>query len=176
MASVRIYVKQQLRLDRLNFNQMQMFKLGNVGVAAVKNRLAAARGPTDGPAKPLSRLYAIRKSRQGYGNKRNLRRTGQMLGNFGVRTVSDKRAVASVSGLVYRDDEGRSFQAKTVEYRRKGAMKFRRPNTRDVAWYNHQREPWMVFSPRDAQKVHYAAGMMVKEMAPRLILQRWLNS
>ena len=55
MASVRIWQKKQVRLDRLNVKQTQMFKIGNVGVASVKNRLAAAQGPTDGAAKPLSR-------------------------------------------------------------------------------------------------------------------------
>ena len=35
MPSVRVYQKKQIRLDRLNFRQTQMFKIGNVGVAAV---------------------------------------------------------------------------------------------------------------------------------------------
>ena len=43
MASVRVYQKKEIRLDRLNFHQTQMFKLGTVGVAAVRNRLAAAQ-------------------------------------------------------------------------------------------------------------------------------------
>ena len=43
MASVRIWQKRQLRIDHLNFRQTQMFKIGTVGVAAVKNRLAASR-------------------------------------------------------------------------------------------------------------------------------------
>ncbi len=36
MPSIRVYQKKQIRLDRLNFRQTQMFKIGNVGVAAVK--------------------------------------------------------------------------------------------------------------------------------------------
>jgi len=55
MPSVRIYQKKEIRLDRLNFRQTQMFKIGTVGVAAVKNRLAAAQGPADSSAKPLTR-------------------------------------------------------------------------------------------------------------------------
>ena len=46
MPSIRVYQKKQIRLDRLSFRQTQMFKIGNVGVAAVKNRLAAAQGPS----------------------------------------------------------------------------------------------------------------------------------
>ena len=53
MPSVRIYHKKEIRLDRLNFRQHQMFKIGNVGVAAVKNRVMAAQGPDDGPARVL---------------------------------------------------------------------------------------------------------------------------
>ena len=65
MASIRIYQKKQIRLDRLSFRQSQMFKIGNVGVAAVKNRLAASQGPSDGPAKPLTKQYAIWKTKTG---------------------------------------------------------------------------------------------------------------
>ena len=72
MPSVRIYQKKQIRLDRLSFPQAQMFKVGNVGVAAVKNRLAAAQGPTDSSAKPLTKRYAIWKTKIGKGNRRNL--------------------------------------------------------------------------------------------------------
>lgn len=63
MPSIRIYQKKQIRLDRLKFRQTQMFKIGNVGVAAVKNRRAAAEGPTDGSAKPLTKRYAIWKTK-----------------------------------------------------------------------------------------------------------------
>jgi hypothetical protein len=85
MPSVRVYQKKQIRLDRLNFRQTQMFKIGNVGVAAVKNRLAAAQGPDDGSAKPLTKRYAIWKTKLGKGNRRNLMLSGDMLRNFMVR-------------------------------------------------------------------------------------------
>jgi hypothetical protein len=65
MPSVRIYQKKQIRLDRLSFPQAQMFKVGNVGVATVKNRMAAAQGPTDSSAKPLTKRYAIWKTKIG---------------------------------------------------------------------------------------------------------------
>lgn len=55
MPSVRVWQNKQLRLDLLNFRQSQMFKIGNVGVGAVKNRLSAALGPEDSPGKPLSK-------------------------------------------------------------------------------------------------------------------------
>ena len=67
MASVRVFYKKQVRIDQMNFRQQSMFKIGNVGVAAVKNRLAAAQGPTDSAAKPLTKRYAIQKTKIGKG-------------------------------------------------------------------------------------------------------------
>mgnify|MGYP001111607061 CR=1 FL=1 len=146
MPTVRVYFRKQLRLDRLNFKQRQMYELGSVGVAAVKQRLAAARGPTDAPAKPLTKRYAIYKTRLGKGNRRNLRLTGDLLDNFQVRTVSENRAKAMVS----------------------------REN-RTKAWVNQKLEAWMVFSPRNKQIVLEAARRMLAAMAPRLVLERALG-
>ncbi len=147
MASVRIYQKKEIRLDRLNFRQHQMFKIGNVGVAAVKNRLGAALGPSDAPAKPLTKRYAIRKTRLGRGNRRNLTLTGDMLRNFMVRTVSESRAKASLST-------------------RKDRIK---------AWINQKIEPWVVFSPKNKAAVLEAARRVVNEMKGRLLLERSLG-
>jgi hypothetical protein len=147
MASVRVYQKRQLRLDLLTFKQRQMYDLGMAGVAAVKERLAAAKGPTDGPAKPLKKSYAIWKTRQGKGNRRNLTLTGELLGNFTVRTVSDNQAKANVSS-------------------RKARIK---------AWANQKREQWMVFSPRNREAVKKAAQQMLEAMKPRLIIERALG-
>ncbi len=147
MASVRIYQKKEVRLDRLTVRQHQMFKIGNVGVAAVKNRLAAAQGPNDGSAKPLSRYYAIRKTKMGKGNRRNLTLTGDMLRNFQVRTVSEHKAKASNST-------------------RKDRIK---------AWITNKIEPWVVFSPKNREVVHQTARKILAEIAPRLLLERSLG-
>lgn len=147
MPTVRVYVRKQLRLDRLNFKQRQMYELGGVGVAAIKQRLAAARGPTDAPAKPLTKRYAIYKTRLGKGNRRNLRLTGDLLDNFQVRTVSENRAKATVST-------------------RKNRIK---------AWVNQKREPWMVFSPSNKLTVIEAARRILAAMTPRLVLERALG-
>jgi len=144
MASVRIWEKKQIRLDRLNVKQHQMFKIGNVGVAAVKNRVGAALGPSDAPAKPLTKRYAIRKTRLGKGNRRNLTFTGDMLRNFMVRTVSENRAKASLST-------------------RKDRIK---------AWVNQKIEPWVVFSPKNRAAVLEAARRVLNEMKGRLLMER----
>jgi len=147
MASVRIWQKKQIRLDRLNFKQHQMFKVGNVGVAAVKNRVGAALGPSDAPAKPLTKRYAIRKTRLGKGNRRNLTLTGNMLRNFMVRTVSENRARA---GLSTRKD-------------------------RIKAWVNQKIEPWVVFSPKNKAAVLEAARRVLNEMKSTLLIERALG-
>ncbi len=147
MASVRIYQKKVACLDRLNVKQAQMFKIGNVGLASVKNRLAAAQGPNDGAAKPLSRYYAIRKTKMGKGNRRNLMLTGDMLRNFQVRTVSENKAKASNST-------------------RKDRIK---------AWITNKIEPWVVFSPKNREVVHQTAQKILAEIAPRLAMERSLG-
>ena len=147
MASVRIYQKKEVRLDRLNIKQNQMFKIGNVGLASVKNRLAAAQGPNDGAAKPLSRYYAIRKTKMGKGNRRDLMLTGNMLRNFMVRTVSENKAKASNST-------------------RKERVK---------AWITNKIEPWAVFSPKNRAVVHQTAQQVLNEIAPRLAIERSLG-
>ena len=147
MAYVRIYQKKQIRLDRLSFRQSQMFKIGNVGVAAVKNRVAAAQGPDDGSAKPLTKRYAIWKTRLGKGNRRNLMLTGDMLRNFLVRTVNDNRATATNST-------------------RKDRIK---------TWVTNKIEPWVLFSPKNKTAVVDAANRVMREAAPRLVLEQSLG-
>ena len=147
MPSVRIYQKKQIRLDRLNFRQAQMFKIGNVGAAAVKNRLAAAQGPTDSSAKPLAQRYAIQKTKLGKGNRRNLSFTGDMLRNFMVRTVSDNKAKASNST-------------------RKDRMK---------AWITNKIETWITFSPKNRAAVLDAANRVLRESKARLLVEKALG-
>ena len=147
MASARIWEKKQIRLDRLNFKQHQMFKIGNVGVAAVKNRVQAALGPSDTPVKPLTKRYAIWKTKRGRGNRRNLTFTGDMLRNFQVRTVSEKMARA---GLSTRKD-------------------------RIKALVNQKLEPWVVFSPKNKAAVVEAARRVLNEMKGLLLLERMLR-
>ena len=147
MASVRVFYKKQIRIDHMTFRQQSMLKIGTVGVAAVKNRLAGAQGPTDSPAKPLTKRYAIQKTKLGRGNRRNLMMTGDMLRNFQVRTVSENRAKANNST-------------------RKDRLK---------AWLNQKIEPWVVFSPKNKVAVAEAARQVLQELKPMLILERALG-
>lgn len=125
-----------------------MLKLGTVGLAAVKNRLAAGLGPTDGPAKPLTKRYAIYKSKRLRRRAvRDLSLTGSMLGNLSVRTVSERAAKAALTSR---------------KERIKGLV-------------NMRREPWLVFSPRNRAAVLEAARRILREITPRLIVERLLG-
>jgi hypothetical protein len=160
VASVKIYVKKQIRVDRLNFNQRQMLKLGTVGVAGVIARAQSATNVADSAAKPLSRGYAIRKSKLRGGqklagavggsraitNKRDLTLTGSMLGNLKVRTVSENRASAGWSTL----------------------------KDRQKARNNERLEHFIDFSPRNTAKVVEAAERILgAELVPHLILEKF---
>jgi len=109
--------------------------------------VGAVLGPLDTPAKPLTKRYAIRKTRLGKGNRRNLTFTGDMLRNFMVRTVSENRARAALST-------------------RKDRIK---------AWVNQKIEPWVVFSPKNKAAVLEAARRVLNEMKSTLLLERALG-
>jgi hypothetical protein len=148
MPSVRIWFLKQLRVDHLNFRQLEMLKLGTVGLAAVKNRLAAGLGPNDAPAKPLTKRYAIYKSKRLRRRAvRDLSLTGSMLGNLSVRTVSERAA--------------------------KAALTSRKERMKGLA--NMRHEAWLVFSPRNRAAVLEAARRILREITPRLIVERFLG-
>jgi hypothetical protein len=76
---VSIYVKKQLRLDKLTISQQEMYRLGQVGLASIKSRVTAARGPNDSAAPRLKSKSWIRiKVAKGLKPVRDLRGTGRM--------------------------------------------------------------------------------------------------
>lgn len=142
--SVRIWQKRQLRLDALTFRQRDMVQIGSAGLLSVFKRLSNAQGPTDAPAKPLTKRYAIYKSRLHRGNRRNLSLTGKMLSNLKLRTVSDKQA--------------------------KAALTSRKERIKGLA--NAKREPWLVFSPINRRAVMQKAGQVLAEAKKRLVVAK----
>ncbi len=68
--SIRLHVKSGWKpLTQLTFAQEHMLKIGTVGVSSVQSRLRRAIGPNDGPAKPLGKAYAIKKTKLGLGRE-----------------------------------------------------------------------------------------------------------
>ncbi len=139
---VRIHVRRQVRLGHLNFEQFEMSQIGRVGLAAVKARIAAHTGPDDQPSKPLTRNYAIWKTRQGKGKYRNLRLTGAMLQNLTLRSVSENAARAG----------------------------FTTKKQRQKAQANTNIEPFVIFSPKNAIAVMAAAEKRFHEKIGRLVV------
>jgi hypothetical protein len=130
MASVRIWVKKQLNIGALSFNQRRMLGLMSVGLGEVLRRVKSATGPTDQPAKPLKPGYMRRKIRQyKKWGRRDLTLTGAMLQNLSVRTVSENKGMATVTS-------------------RKEKVK---------AWANMRREAWLVFSPANQEAIRKLA-------------------
>jgi len=146
MASIRVFVKKQIEVGRMNFGQKQMLKLGTVGLADVKRRISRAQNDQDAPSKPLTRRYAIRKSklrRVGFRgtNKRDLTFTGDLMRSWQVRTVSEAKAAATWSTL----------------------------RNRQKARSNQRIEDFISFSPSNVRAVSTAAGQVVAELIPRLV-------
>jgi hypothetical protein len=141
-GSVRIWQKRRLRLDLLTFRQRDMVAIGAAGLLSVKKRLREARGPADGPAKPLSKRYAIYKSKRHRGNRRDLWLTGKMLANLQLRTVRDNSARAGLTS--------------------------RKERTKGLA--NQRIEPWLVFSPANRRAVFEKARLVFLEAKKRLVL------
>lgn len=157
--SVRIWHKKQLRLEPLTFHQRDMVTIGSAGLLSVFKRIKGAKGPTDGPAKPLTKKYAIRKTRQGKRNIRDLWNTGQMLGSLKLRTVTDSRAYASVGADMRRENRALRKKDKSV----------RKLTNKDVAWANQKREPWLLFSPINKQAVMKKAREVLAAAKQRML-------
>lgn len=133
----------------MNPRQQEMFKIGQVAVASVKNRVQRALTPDLTPANKLSKRWAILKTKRSrllhtikLPAKRDLTYTGSMLRNFQVRTVSETK-----------------FQARnsTVFDRQKAAA-------------NDRREQWAAYSREDEQRVQKAANQILPAIAGRMVI------
>ena len=151
MASVRVYVKKQLRLDLLSFNQRRMYQLGNAGLASVTHRVRYGKDANDATAPPLNKRYAITKSKKlGKAAKRDLHFTGSMLGNLKVRTVAENRASASLSS---RKERAKGRVHATFFQRRTGSS-------------------WLAYSATNVTETFKAAAEIFRETVSHLIKER----
>jgi hypothetical protein len=153
--SVRIWKKGSLNLGDITFQQREMVEVGSTGLLSVFKRVIQAQGPNDGPAKPLTKRYAIYKSKLGRGNRRNLFLTGQLLGSLKLRTVTENRAYAA-------PDARMRVENRAARKKNKSIARF---TNRDVGMANMKREPWLVFSPNNISVIMAKA----KEVFARVI-------
>jgi len=151
MLNVRVYVKKQISIAHLSFNQTQMLKLGTVGLATVKNRVQAVKDGNDAQSPPLTTKYARRKSRvTRRAAVRDLTYSGKMLNNLQVRTVSDQVAYASLST---RADRKKALFHTEFFRQRTGSG-------------------WLVFSPTSIRDTAKAAYQIFQETLRYMVKQR----
>ena len=83
-----------------SISSFQMQRLADIGLRAVKARVAAGIGSDDTSMRPLSKGYFIQKQKLGGEPIRNLRLTGAMLSNLTVRSADESGArIAFTEGL-----------------------------------------------------------------------------
>ena len=139
----RIFVKKRIFIEHLTFSQRQMFKLATVALAEVKDRLHRNRDVKDNVAKPLTRWYARIKQARGLNPWRDFRKSGDMLRNLQVRTVTDKRARMENST-------------------RKGREKARALG---------MMSPWLLYSPHNQRRLHTVAQQILFEKPPAALVK-----
>ncbi len=151
---VRVYVKKQIQIANLNFNQIQMLKVGTVGLATVKNRVQDAIQSDDTKAAPLKQWYArVKSKRLGKRAVRDLTLTGDMLRNFQVRTVSQNAAYASLTTV-------------------KDRIKARSNNLREQKFSGRQ-FGWIAFSPTNIKDTAASAQRIFAEGIPKFVKISW---
>lgn len=123
--------------------KIQMVRMLETGLASMKARVARGVDAEEAVAKPLTKRYAIYKSRVRGGRAiRDMRLTGKFLDTFQPRYADDRRAVAyaagrlgRIKGAMYKDmisfsgsdqlkiseSAGKAFKANVSEMRRGGA-------------------------------------------------------
>ena len=157
---VSIYAKKTVRFGELTFPQQTMVKLGTVGLSSVLNRIQAALGPIDLPAKPLTKNYAIYKTRHGLRNVRDLR-------GFGGQVFLDsgkRRKKAKWSPMGHMLD---NLSLRTVS-ENKANIGFTLEQARIKAAANQMREIFLVFSPKNRAAIMEAARRIFLEITNKL--------
>lgn len=80
----------------------QMYAWGRFAVDTVKARVLAGIGSDDQAMPGLKKGYAIKKSKLGAGNRRNLKLTGAMLDNLQVRYADPSKVRADITSRLGR--------------------------------------------------------------------------
>lgn len=156
MGFVKVYVKKQIQLDKMNVGQKEMLALSSLGLRSIKERVQNAQNTQDGPAKPLARGYAVAKMKmrgiqkatgvpvRPISNRRDLTLTGKMLANLGIRSVSENRAFSGWTSL----------------------------KERLKATNNQRLEAFVDFSPKNTKVVFELAQKLVAGRVKRLVITR----
>lgn len=88
----KIAFDESLVLDTPGFDEDDLVYLAEVGLESQKRRIAAGVNVNDQPAQPLSKSWRKAKLRRGKSGIRDLRFTGALLDNLGVRESDNESA------------------------------------------------------------------------------------
>lgn len=103
VPDIRIkYQGARVRLRGFGFKKIHHLRLLIEGIRSIRVRLGKAVDENDTRTKPLSKGYAIFKTRSGKGNLRNLRFTGALLEGIKPRYADDQQAIADATGSLGR--------------------------------------------------------------------------
>lgn len=189
MAFVKLFVKKEPQFEKLNFSQQNMARIGAAGLATVVSRAAAARNANDQPAKPLSKAYAIRKSKlrarqinaaslgltdltvitnrkvKTKGGGFRIRRSYSTIGTGSGSLRTNKRDL-TLTGSMLREWSVRSVSQNVARAGWTTAL------NRQKASNNDRVEKFIDFSPKNEQQVLESAGQVLKSVVGRLIKVR----
>lgn len=136
LVKVRVKTANKTKVTLIGFGpqKYQMYAWGKFALATVKERVAGGVGSDDAPLPGLKKSYAIRKTKAGRGNRRNLSLTGDMLNAFQVRSASESQVRMDITS-------------------RHGRL---------AARANERRTPWFGFSRMDEKKIFTEADRIFK--------------
>ncbi len=92
----------RVRLRGFGFKKIHHLRLLLEGIRSIRSRLGKALDENDTRTKPLTKRWAIIKTRAGKGNLRNLRFTGALLDGIKPRYADDQQAIADATGSLGR--------------------------------------------------------------------------
>lgn len=133
-VKIETNIPRRIRIPRPKFFDIQMGRLAATGLASIKGRVSKGIGANDQQMPPLKRGYAIQKSKQGKGNRRNLSFTGAMLDNLTVRSANSREARIALT----------------------------KASERTKALANQLRSPWLGWSANDIRTVMGVATQIWK--------------
>jgi hypothetical protein len=157
---VRVYVKKQLRLEKLTVMQKEMYALGNAGLASIVTRVSSAKGSNDQPAAPLKESWRRIKLSRHLKPVRDLRGTGMMWPKKSKAAKPRKPRLQNVGHLLDQ------IKVRAVsDY----MARIEEPTTRAGRIKARAHRDMLLFSPKDKETVRMAAQRILNGIKNRLI-------
>jgi hypothetical protein len=197
---ISLYVKKQLRLDRLTFPQLEMQRIGQFALDQVKQRLFSATALQDQPAKPLSKGYAIWKMRMISGNAETRQAAGERavgrmgeggLGRKLLKAKNPRRASARKLRTLLTQANQRIHSNKrdycvTGEFLdnltlrsvndNQAIARWTKDDLRNRALALSNKDEFFGYSPNDRKAIYNFTRPVFLAMSKRLVIQKELSA